>query len=197
VRPQLSQVPVTAATLPSGHVTWRWCVLVGSLVLAGACTGSDDAGETAEGAASTVTSPAASGVVPSGFGTISVTVTLPDGSQRELCLHLADTPELRSRGLMEVTDLDGLAGMLFRYDEPHDGRFWMRNTLLPLSIAFYGPDGQFVSATDMEPCPPDADCPRYSAEDVFTAAVEVPQGDLAELGLVAGSTLQLGASPCR
>lgn len=175
----------------------RWWTLVALiLVVAGACSGDDgdDAGDDAADAAdATVTT---AGVVPEGFGTISVHVTGPDGTVRSLCLHLADTPELRSQGLMRVTDLDGREGMLFRYDTPHDGRFWMRDTVLPLSIAFYAPDGSFVSTTDMEPCPPGTECPLYSAAGPYTAAIEVPQGDLPGLGLVAGSTLAIDASPC-
>jgi uncharacterized protein len=166
-------------------------MLLVALVLTAACAGDDDDVTDTQPVA-----PSGSEVVPAGFGTVAVTVTRRDGSVRSLCLHLADTPELRSRGLMEVTDLGGLAGMLFRYDEPHAGRFWMKDTVMPLSIAFYGEDGRFVSATDMDPCPPGTDCPYYGAEADFTAAIEVPQGDLAGLGLVEGSTLTIGASPC-
>jgi uncharacterized membrane protein (UPF0127 family) len=163
---------------------------------AGACGGDGDgAGETTaatvEGWVSSVGSEE-----PAGFDTISVTITEPDGEARSMCLYLADTPELRSRGLMDVTDLGGRDGMLFRYDAPHDGRFWMKDTLLPLSIAFYAEDGTFVSATDMDPCPPGTECPFYTADGLYTAAIEVPQGPLGDLGLVPGSSLTLGSSPC-
>jgi len=183
-------VDVTAATLPSPVVAIRWCLLVVSVLAAGGCDNGDGA------TSSTVTSPS-SVVEPAGFGTISVTIVTPGGSERELCLYLADTPARRSRGLMGVTDLGGFDGMLFRYDAPHDGQFWMSNTLLPLSIAFYAPDGGFVSATDMEPCPPGTECPLYGAQAAYTTAVEVPQGGLGGLGLVPGSSLTIGSSPCR
>lgn len=136
-----------------------------------------------------------------GFGQAAVTITGPDGDTCTACLLLADTAATRQQGLMEVTDpgLGGFDGMLFRYDAPVDGAFWMRNTRLPLSIAYLDERGSFVSSTDMAPCPDataDADCPRYPAEGPFTFAVEVPQGGLADLLLVKGSTLQVDPGPC-
>jgi uncharacterized membrane protein (UPF0127 family) len=160
---------------------------------AGACGGDGDAvGETTAPSAASSAGPGE----PAGFDTISVTITEPDGEERSMCLYLADTPELRSRGLMGVTDLGGRDGMLFRYDAPHDGRFWMKDTLLPLSIAFYAEGGAFVSGTDMDPCPPGTDCPFHTADGPYTAAIEVPQGALGDLGLVQGSSLTIGSSPC-
>jgi uncharacterized membrane protein (UPF0127 family) len=181
-----------------GSVRARWLARVApalSLILAvGACA--DDDGNGTEGPAASGPAITTAGAVPEGFGSVSVQITAPDGTVRSMCLHLADTPELRRRGLMHVTDLDGREGMLFRYAEPHDGGFWMKDTVLPLSIAFFAADGSFVSATDMDPCPPGTDCPLSSATGPYTAAIEVPQGNLAGLGLVAGSTLSIGSSPC-
>lgn len=135
------------------------------------------------------------------FGEAAVTITGPDGDTCTACLLLADTDVTRQQGLMEVTDPDlgGFDGMLFGYDEPANGAFWMRNTRLPLSIAYLDEEGAYVSSTDMEPCPDssaDSDCPRYPADEPFTYAVEVPQGGLEELLLVPGSTLQVDPGPC-
>lgn len=133
------------------------------------------------------------------FGTMAVTVTRPDGTTVELCLLLADTDARRSRGLMEVTDLAGYDGMLFSWPEPTSSAFYMFNTVLPLSIAFYGEDGRFVSSADMDPCPAAdvADCPLTFADGPYRQAVEVPQGQLTPLGMVEGSTLSVGGAPCR
>jgi uncharacterized membrane protein (UPF0127 family) len=135
------------------------------------------------------------GVQPEGFDTTLARATLPDGSVCEFCVWLADSAQDRSRGLMYVTDLGAAAAMAFRYTEPHTGTFWMKNTILPLSIAFFAPHGGFLSSFDMEPCTSDP-CPNYRTAEGFLVAVEVPQGDLADLGLVAGSTLHLLDLPC-
>jgi uncharacterized protein len=74
----------------------------------------------------------------------------------------------------------------------------MRDTVLPLSIAFYAEDGSFVSSADMDPCltgSADA-CARYSATGPYVDAVEVPQGGLADLLMLPGSRLQLLDQPC-
>lgn len=136
-----------------------------------------------------------SAVYPEGFTTAAAVATAPDGSTCELCVWLADTGDRRSRGLMFVTDLGPADAMAFRYPQPHSGSFWMKNTLLPLSIVFYSPDGVFMEAFDMAPCTSDP-CPSYRTPSGFLVAVEVPQGALDELGLVAGSTLELLDVPC-
>jgi uncharacterized membrane protein (UPF0127 family) len=91
---------------------------------------------------------------------------------------------------MSVTDLAPADAMAFRYPSPHTGNFWMKNTVLPLSIAFYAPTGAFLDSFDMEPCTADP-CPTYPTPRQFLVAVEVPQGGLAALGMVAGSSLEL------
>jgi uncharacterized membrane protein (UPF0127 family) len=138
---------------------------------------------------------AADAVVPEGFDLIGARVTMADGTVCELCLWLAASGEQRSRGLMFVTDLAGADGMAFRYESPHSGGFWMKNTVLPLSIAFYAADGAFLDAFDMEPCTADP-CPTYPTPDGFLVAVETYQGGLAGLGMEPGSTLQLSDLPC-
>ena len=53
---------------------------------------------------------------------------------------------------MQVTDLAGKAGMLFAFDVDTQEQFWMFQTVMPLSIAFFDSTGEFVSSTDMAPC---------------------------------------------
>lgn len=96
---------------------------------------------------------------------------------------------------MHVTDLGAADAMAFRYARPHTGTFWMENTVLPLSIAFFSPQGDFVSSFDMSPCTSDP-CPNYSTPRDFLVAVEVPQGGFADLGIETGSTLELLDSAC-
>ncbi|MBW3614273.1 MAG: DUF192 domain-containing protein [Actinobacteria bacterium] len=133
-----------------------------------------------------------------GFSEIALEVQpgpgqLPSTTVR--CALLAATERQRARGLMGVTDLEGYAGMLFRFSVDSQGGFYMRNTPMPLSIAFFASDGRFVSAVDMAPCEDRPDCPIYSAAAPYRYALEVPQGKLGELGVVPGSTLVL-SGPC-
>lgn len=145
------------------------------------------------------TTPATTGVVPQGFTSVAGRVTAADGSTCDVCLWLADTAERRAQGLMGVTDLAGADGMVFRWDAPTTGAFWMRDTPQPLSIAFFDGDGVFVSAADMEPClapTPDAECARYAAAGPYQFAVEVAAGGLPPLLMVPGSRLDLLADGC-
>ncbi len=133
-----------------------------------------------------------------GFSEIGVQIQrggeLPSTTER--CALLAATERQRARGLMEVTDLEGYVGMVFRFSVDSQGGFYMRNTPMPLSIAFFAADGRFVSAVDMAPCEDRPNCPIYSAAAPYRYALEVPQGKLGELGVGPGSTLVLsGACP--
>lgn len=134
-----------------------------------------------------------------GFEEVTVTVTAPDGTTREWCLLLAATPEARERGLMFVTDpsLGGYDGMLFSFDEDGSGGFWMKNTRLPLSIAYVDADGAIVSTADMAPCPDGTErCPGYPPDGPYRYAVEVVQGRLDDLGLEGDARLEIGGRSC-
>ena len=134
-------------------------------------------------------------VVPEGFEQAAATVTAADGTKCELCLWLAETGSQRALGLMYVTDLGGPDGMIFRYDSPNTSAFWMKNTVMQLSIAFYDQGGAYLDAFDMAPCTADP-CPTYPTPANFTDAIEVPQGMLAELGIKPGSVLVVSDLPC-
>jgi uncharacterized membrane protein (UPF0127 family) len=128
-----------------------------------------------------------------GFGETGFTIK-PAGADltpTEACALLAATDAQRARGLMTVTDLEGYPGMIFRYSVDSTGGYYMKNTPMPLSIAWFAADGTFVSSTDMAPCGDRSDCPIYSASGAYRYALEVPQGQLASLGVGPGSVLQL------
>lgn len=96
---------------------------------------------------------------------------------RTLTLAIADNPSLRAQGLMEVTDLEDLDGMLFFWR--HDGdAFWMKNTVIPLDIVWFNEDGTYKDRASMVPCTEDP-CPRYSPDDLeFRYAIEADPGTL-------------------
>jgi uncharacterized membrane protein (UPF0127 family) len=125
-----------------------------------------------------------------GFGETAIKVT--NGSKfLEWCLLLAANDTQRARGLMQVTDpkLGGYDGMLFRYEADTTENFWMRNTPMPLSIAYVGHDGAIVSTSDMAPCEDRDDCPNYPPAGPYRFSIEVPQGRLPALGIVEGATV--------
>ena len=120
-----------------------------------------------------------------GFEEIAVEVTDQAGDVVEWCLLLAAAAEQYTQGLMSVTDLGEYAGMLFDFPEgERTGGFWMKDTALPLSIAYLDADGGIVSTADMDPCIGRGDdCPSYPPEGPYEDTVEVVQGGLDDLGL--------------
>jgi uncharacterized membrane protein (UPF0127 family) len=169
---------------------------VAVLTFAG-CSSDGSSAPAASVDATTSTTAAATTGGPEGFGAVTLVVTMPDGTVKELCVWLADTPALRNQGLMAVTDpeLGGASAMVFAFPGDTTSGFWMKDTLLPLSIAWYAADGSLVSTADMDPCPEGVtNCPVSSAAGSYRYAVEVPQGALDRLGLVEGSTVSLGPS---
>ncbi|WP_231689468.1 DUF192 domain-containing protein [Achromobacter piechaudii] len=96
--------------------------------------------------------------------------------------EVADTDATRQAGLMFRKELPGNDGMLFVFERPDVQCFWMRNTLLPLSIAFIADDGMIVNIDDMAPQTEDPHCARKPVR----YALEMAQGWFDEHGIKAG-----------
>ena len=132
-----------------------------------------------------------------GFDEVPFRIEVAGAEASTWCALLAEDLSQRQQGLTAQRDLRGYDGMVFRFAEPAAVRFTMRDTLIPLSIAFFDAEGRFVSATDMEPCPEGTDnCPTYAAEAPFLHAIEVPQGDLPSLGIAEGARLTFPDGDC-
>ena len=84
----------------------------------------------------------------SGSGLRTVRCTLGDAS---LTVELAETDVQKSRGLMYRQKLGKNRGMLFPYDSQEVRTFWMKNTYVPLSIAFIDDNKKIVHIADMQP----------------------------------------------
>ena len=139
----------------------------------------------------------AAAVAPVGFHAVTISITHEDGSVERRCVWLADDAASRERGLMGVTDpaLGGRVGMVFSFPADTTTSFWMKDTPLPLSIAWFDAAGGFISATDMEPCPSTtANCPTYPAARPYRLALEVPMGGLATLGIDERAKVSLSSS---
>lgn len=118
-------------------------------------------------------------------------IVFVDGDRRvAMPVLVADTPELRTTGLMGRTALPEDMGMLFVFDDESRSPFWMKDTLLPLTIAYVGEDGTVQQLTDMDPCTADP-CPRYPADQPYRYAVEANQGFYERHGITPGWTLEL------
>ncbi len=101
---------------------------------------------------------------------------------------VADAPERRQQGLMNVEALPDDVGMLFLFDAPHAGGFWMKDTLVPLDIA-YILGGEVVAVLQMDPCGDADPCPTYEPGVEYDAALEVNQGVLVDAGVSEGTTV--------
>jgi hypothetical protein len=110
----------------------------------------------------------------------------------EVVVHveIANTSAERAHGLMGRTELADDAGMVFSFPQDSTSAFWMKDTLIPLSIAFYGADGRIVRILDMEPCRRDP-CPVYDPEATYRGALEVNQGAFRRWGVEVGDTLRV------
>lgn len=131
-----------------------------------------------------------------GFDEVAFQVTTSSGEVLDWCALLAATEAARRRGLSGQDDLDGYDAMVFRYEQPTSGPFWMFRTTLPLSIAWFDGGGRFVSSADMDPCPSEdpGGCRQYSAAGPYQTALEAAQGDLDQLGAGPGSTVTVGGA---
>lgn len=112
-------------------------------------------------------------------------VTLTIGSQK-LVAEVATTPEQREVGLMNRFSLKPDHGMLFVFERPEPLAFWMRNTYVPLSIAFIAADGRILNIDDMQPQTDDAHWSKGAA----MYALEMKKGWFAERGITPGAIVQ-------
>lgn len=134
-----------------------------------------------------------------GFPEVVLHVIEPKGGFLEWCAMLAASQAARERGLMAQSTMRGYDAMVFRFAAPSSDSFYMYQTVMPLSIAWFDANGRYVSQTDMPPCSaidPDA-CPVFHAKAPYTTAIEVPKGRLAALGLVPGSAVSFPDGQCR
>jgi hypothetical protein len=104
-----------------------------------------------------------------------------------LTIELATTPEARSCGLSLRDSLPANRGMLFVYAEPEILTFWMKNTRMPLSIAFIDTAGRIASIQKMNPFPLTT---VYASPVPVLYALEVNQGWFEENGVGVGDVVE-------
>jgi uncharacterized membrane protein (UPF0127 family) len=126
----------------------------------------------------------------------TVTIHTSSGKEVRVRAEIADDGFERARGLMYRTALAEdrgmlfiFEGMLFTFEEEQTLSFWMKNTLIPLSIAFIDSEGRIVDIQDMKPL--DDDPPHYVSAEPARYALEVNQGFFEEHGVREGDRAEL------
>jgi uncharacterized protein len=119
------------------------------------------------------------------------TAVLDTGERRvRIAVEVADQPEEWRIGLMHRRSLARDAGMIFVFPSPIRGGFWMKNTLIPLSIAFFDRRGRILRIMVMTPCRADP-CPTYDPKVAYKGALEVNRGSFGRWGVRRGDTIRL------
>lgn len=118
-------------------------------------------------------------------------VTITITGRTSYTAYVADEEHTRTLGLMNVTeeDLPADCGMIFVFDSDQQLSFWMRNTIIPLDIAFIRSDGTIVSTHTMQPL----DESGYPSMEPAKYALEVRGGQFHTWGIVAGDRVVIPA----
>jgi uncharacterized protein len=163
---------------------WRLAVVLLVVFLAGcggATAGSDDHSQNGTAGEKKTSSG------PSDLPT--VTIDTSGGKKVEVRVEIADGLLERERGLMDRTSLGEDRGMLFVFRREQPLSFWMRDTRIPLSIAYIDSKGRITDILDMKPL--DDKPPHYVSSEPVQYALEVNQGFFDERGVKVGDHAEL------
>ena len=160
-------------------------ILLVLLLLAGCDDGSTDSAATPTERRAEASAAERSG----GAELRTVTIGASSGEKVEVRVEIADSDSERARGLMHRTALAENRGMLFVFRSEERLSFWMKDTLIPLSIAFMDSEGRIVDIQDMKPL--DDDPPSYVSARPARYALEVNQGFFEERGVEVGDRAEL------
>jgi uncharacterized protein len=168
--------------------TWKVVVFVLALLLAG-CGGtqanSDNQSQNASqasGANTAETTSATSALRP-------VVIDTSGGKEVEVQVEIADDVAEQAKGLMYRKTLGEDRGMLFVYPDERELSYWMKNTLIPLSIAYIDSKGRIVDILDMKPL--DDRPPHYVSSEPVQYALEVNKGFFEKNGVKEGDHAEL------
>jgi uncharacterized protein len=123
----------------------------------------------------------------------TATITTRSGAKVVLRVEIARTSADRQQGLMHRRSLAPRAGMVFAYPADTSGGFWMKNTLIPLDIAFADRRGRIVRILTMRPCLRDP-CRIYSPGVAYRTALEVNAGSFRRWNVRVGDRLAVRAT---
>ena len=103
-------------------------------------------------------------------------------SKKTVHAEIADTPQSREHGLMQRDHLCADCGMLFVFEKADRYNFWMKDTPLPLSIAFIAANGAIINIAEMQANTTDS----HGAKGDALYALEMPSGWFARNGIMPG-----------
>ncbi len=106
--------------------------------------------------------------------------------QKTIQVEVAKTPEERAVGLMNRKHLGKDEGMLFIFEEEGYHSFWMKDTYIPLSIAFINREGRIVKIADMKPLT----LASHSPPQPILYALEMNQGWFSKNGIKVGDLIR-------
>jgi len=107
-------------------------------------------------------------------------------NDKEIWAEVAKTPQERAKGLMGRKHLGPQEGMLFIFENEDYHAFWMKDTLIPLSIAFIDKEGRIVRITDMKPLTLES----HSPPAPILYALEMRKGWFSDNGIKVGDILR-------
>jgi uncharacterized protein len=160
-------------------------LLLVALLLVSGCGGGSEKAETPSEEVSPETTAVA---VPDETATVGINTAR--GERVEVQAEIADEEDEQKRGLMERTALAEDAGMLFVFRGERPLSFWMKDTLIPLSIAYIDGDGGIVDIQDMQPL----DESSHPSAAPAQYALEVNQGFFEARGVQVGDEADLPVS---
>jgi len=117
------------------------------------------------------------------------------GGNPELQVDLAVTTQEHERGLAGRRSLGAGDGMAFLFDGDTSDAFWMKDTSIPLSIAFWDSSGRIVDTFDMTPCTAEP-CTKYRSRAPYVGAVEANRGYFSRHGIGVGDRVDIRAPAC-
>ena len=117
--------------------------------------------------------------------TKELSIIRASGDSVKIMAEIAKTDEERRQGLMFREELPEGEAMLFVFERDDRHSFWMKNTLIPLSIAFISSEGEIVEIKDMQPHNENSVAPSR----MVRYALEAPQGWFDRAGIKPGDTI--------
>lgn len=163
-------------------------LLLVALLFVSGCSGGEKDGSSSEGASEEAAQETTADAVPD--ETAIVGINTARSERVEVQVEIADEENEQKRGLMERTALAEDAGMLFVFPGERPLSFWMKDTLIPLSIAYIDGDGGIVDIQDMAPL----DETSHPSAAPAQYALEVNQGFFEERGVQVGDEADLPVS---